>query len=134
MKSHLHLNYRVCLLGVFLFCWMAAQDGQKQITGAKSKSIPKATSLWRGDGTDGTPLEHTGTQSIQGRGGVPLWTNELKAATNSNYKVSGAVDNSGNVFVTGSSSGGDHYATVAYSPAGAALWTNLATTGWGKLQ
>ena len=60
--------------------------------------------------------------------GVPLWTNRYDGPANSDDAPTAvAVDGSGNVFVTGSSvgSGGDSdYATIAYSGAGVALWTN----------
>jgi hypothetical protein len=55
-------------------------------------------------------------------GGIPLWTNLYKGATNSDdlaYAI--AVDNSGNVFVTGTSSGTNgynnyyDYVTIKYS-------------------
>jgi len=60
--------------------------------------------------------------------GVPLWTNRYNGPGNSSDQaIASAVGASGNVFVTGSStgSGGDSdYATIAYSGAGVALWTN----------
>jgi hypothetical protein len=59
-------------------------------------------------------------------GGVPLWTNRYNGPANSDDGPQAiAVDSSGNVFVTGASSGGSSrdYATVAYSNAGALLWT-----------
>jgi 3-isopropylmalate dehydratase small subunit len=60
--------------------------------------------------------------------GVPLWTNRYNGAANTNDQANAvAVDNSGNVFVTGYSFGsGSHYdyATIAYSAAGVPLWTN----------
>jgi hypothetical protein len=59
--------------------------------------------------------------------GVALWTNRYNDP-NGNYNIANAmaVDRSGNVFVTGNSSGGglDDYATIAYSGGGVALWTN----------
>jgi hypothetical protein len=61
--------------------------------------------------------------------GVPLWTNRFKGPEDF-FTVQGnaiAVDIAGNVFVTGSStndSGNYDFVTVAYSGAGAALWTN----------
>jgi len=60
--------------------------------------------------------------------GVPLWTNRYTGLTNSGGVQFGlAVDGNGKVFVTGYSplmSGPPQYATVAYSAAGAPLWTN----------
>jgi uncharacterized delta-60 repeat protein len=60
--------------------------------------------------------------------GEPLWTNrytEFVGAGDSAFAV--AVDNSGNVIVTGYSIGGglsEDYATIKYSSAGVPLWTN----------
>jgi hypothetical protein len=60
--------------------------------------------------------------------GVPLWTNRYTGSANWRDEAKAvAVDGSGNVFVTGSSvgNGGEYdYATIAYSGAGVALWTN----------
>jgi len=61
--------------------------------------------------------------------GVPLWTNRYNGPGNiDDYAYAVAVDGSGNVFVTGYSYGGTNtysdYATIAYSSAGVALWTN----------
>jgi hypothetical protein len=65
--------------------------------------------------------------------GVPLWTNLYNGGAWETAIAIG-VDNAGNVFVTGSSyilggAGGGpgwvpHFATIAYSPAGVAVWTN----------
>src|ERR1041385_531783 len=59
--------------------------------------------------------------------GVPLWTNRYNGTENGDdYAQAIAVDGNGNVFVSGQSfgSGSYGYATVAYSGAGAPLWTN----------
>jgi uncharacterized delta-60 repeat protein len=60
--------------------------------------------------------------------GVPLWTNRYIGPANGyNQANAVAVDASGNVFVTGYSYHGganDEFATIAYSGAGAPLWTN----------
>ena len=54
--------------------------------------------------------------------GVPLWTNRYGTAS-SDIPSALALDNNGNVFVTGESQA--NCVTVAYSNAGAPLWTNI---------
>lgn len=62
--------------------------------------------------------------------GLPLWTNRYNGPGNTNDQaVALVVDSIGRVFVTGNSYSapgfdGNDYATVAYSNAGAPLWTN----------
>jgi hypothetical protein len=60
--------------------------------------------------------------------GMPLWTNWYNGSGNGDNLANAiAVDSSGNVYVTGFSygtNGSYDYATVAYSSAGAPLWTN----------
>jgi hypothetical protein len=60
--------------------------------------------------------------------GVPLWTNRFNGAGNSSDSACAlAVDGSGNVYVTGYSTGsgsGCDYATIKYSGAGVPVWTN----------
>ncbi len=60
--------------------------------------------------------------------GVPVWTNSYSGPGNYFDEARAvAVDGSGNVFVTGYSYdivSGNNYATIAYSGAGVALWTN----------
>src|SRR5262245_3459462 len=65
--------------------------------------------------------------------GVALWTNRYNGPANGDDQVAAlAMDGSGNVYVTGSSyNGGSYYensrdyATIAYSSAGVALWTDV---------
>ena len=59
--------------------------------------------------------------------GVPLWTNLYDGLGGLDLAYAVAVDSSGNVFVTGSSSPSGSYSdfvTIAYSGAGVPLWTN----------
>jgi hypothetical protein len=60
--------------------------------------------------------------------GAPRWTNQFNGPTNGEDYFSWiATDNRGNVYVTGASTGtgtAHDYATIAYSGAGLALWTN----------
>jgi uncharacterized delta-60 repeat protein len=60
--------------------------------------------------------------------GVPVWTNRYNGPSNNEDEAHAiAVDVSGNVYVTGHSRGDDSdydYATIKYSNAGVALWTN----------
>ena len=53
---------------------------------------------------------------------MPLWTNRYEGPDGFDHPYAVAVDNGGNVFVTGGSGGS--YLTIAYSGAGAPLWTN----------
>ncbi len=64
--------------------------------------------------------------------GVPLWTNRYNGPRNySDNPAAIAVSPGGTVFVTGTSDTGtfngtyENYATIAYSGAGAPLWTNI---------
>jgi uncharacterized delta-60 repeat protein len=65
--------------------------------------------------------------------GVPLWTNLFNGAANGTDKAyTLAVDGSGNVYVTGGTyhgGGYSDYATIKYSSAGTAVWTNLFDGG-----
>jgi hypothetical protein len=72
--------------------------------------------------------------------GLPLWTNCFNRPGGSDDRaIAMAVDNSGNVFVTGKSDRAFNstffsdfdYATVAYSSVGMSLWTNLYDNGYG---
>ncbi len=77
----------------------------------------------RGSGTgfDYATIKYSGA-------GVPLWTNRYDGPANATDVPHGlAVDSQGNVFATGYSLDigvNKDYATVAYSSAGVALWTN----------
>jgi len=79
-----------------------------------------------GSSDDGYGTRDFATIKYSGAG-VPLWTNRYGAPNSNDLAYAMAVDSKGNIFVTGSSDGGpssDDYATVAYSAAGVALWTN----------
>jgi hypothetical protein len=78
-------------------------------------------SVGGGSGNDYVTIAYSGA-------GMALWTNRYNGPGNSDdYAYAMAVDGSGNLFVTGQSVGGDgsfDYATIAYSGAGVAWWTN----------
>jgi uncharacterized delta-60 repeat protein len=78
-------------------------------------------SLSGGSSYDYTTIKYSGE-------GVPLWTNLYNGpGNNSDLAYAIALDGSGNVFVTGYSYGTNSYsdyATIKYSNAGVALWTN----------
>jgi uncharacterized delta-60 repeat protein len=83
--------------------------------------VVTGNSQGRGSGDDYTTIRYSST-------GVPLWTNRYNGPGNLyDYANAVAVDTSSNVFVTGTSGGSGtdaDYATIKYSAAGVALWTN----------
>jgi uncharacterized delta-60 repeat protein len=85
--------------------------------------LVSGSSIGGGVGYDFATIKYSGA-------GVPLWTNRYNGAANGDdYANAIAVDGSGNVFVIGSAkvntNGNVDYATIKYSGAGVALWTNL---------
>ncbi|MBL9138673.1 MAG: SBBP repeat-containing protein [Verrucomicrobiales bacterium] len=77
-------------------------------------------SSWGGSSYDGVTIAYSGA-------GVPLWTNRFDRLCETDDDARAmVVDNRGNVFVTGSSSGAgvSHYTTLAYSREGVPLWAN----------
>jgi hypothetical protein len=92
-------------------------NGNVFVTGASHSGADYATP------SDYATIKYSGA-------GVPLWTNRYNGPKNVyDYAAAVAVDGSGSVIVTGLSDGdyygyGSVYATIKYSGAGMALWTN----------
>src|ERR1019366_4408051 len=88
--------------------------------------IVTGTAVGRGSGYDYATIKYSSA-------GMPLWTNIFNGAGNSSDIAAGlALDESGNVYVTGYSTliGGRYvYATIKYSNAGVPIWTNLFDLG-----
>jgi hypothetical protein len=74
---------------------------------------------WNGTSLDYATIKYSSA-------GVPLRTNSYHGPGNSDAASALALDGSGNLFVTGSSSNGTKptYATIKYSNAGVPVWTN----------
>lgn len=96
-------------------------SGNVYVTGASVQSASSSN--------DFTTIAYSGA-------GVPLWTNAFNGLGNYDDGANAvAVGSSGNVFVTGSSTGsgsGYDYTTIAYSGAGVPLWTNIYNGPFGS--
>jgi hypothetical protein len=99
------------------------------LSGHAAKAIAVDTSgnvFVTGDETSGGASDYV--TIAYSSAGTPLWTNRYNGPANGNDRAAAmAVDSNGNVFVTGyetGSTGDFDYATIAYSNAGAPLWTN----------
>src|SRR5688572_31576369 len=144
MKNHLRFTHRLCLLGTFLLSSMAAQpqsnleawvrrynsdEARSQDNARKVAVDPDGNIIVAGDtddritGADILVIKYSGA-------GVALWTNRYNGPANGDDRgTSVGVDQSGNVFVTGSSGDGPegtnvNYITFGLSPGGVPLWTN----------
>lgn len=73
---------------------------------------------WSGANFDYATIAYAGA-------GTPLWTNRYNGSVNSyDYAEEVAVDGAGNVYVAGTSSGGNgDFLVIKYSNAGATVWT-----------
>jgi hypothetical protein len=91
-------------------------QGPYKIAINSSGKVFVAGTMWNGSNNDYVSLAFSNT-------GVSLWTNRYSGPGNAYDSLVGlAADSSGNVFVTGSSSG--FYATIKYSNEGVPSWTN----------
>jgi hypothetical protein len=95
-------------------------DQAKAVAVDGSNNVIVTGYAWNGSSSDYATIKYSSA-------GVPLWTNRYNGPANrDDYAYALAVDGSGNVTVTGSSSSGTYpdYATIRYSSAGVPLWTN----------
>jgi hypothetical protein len=107
---------------------------------ARAMAVDKSGNVFvTGDFASGNAFGHTNSFATvaYSAGGVPFWTNVFIGPNFNDLPHAIAVDNSGNVFVTGESQRfgfGPNYATVAYSGAGVPLWTNhyYGAGSWGS--
>ncbi|MEO5804713.1 MAG: SBBP repeat-containing protein, partial [Verrucomicrobiota bacterium] len=98
-----------------------SDSGRAVAVDGSGNVVVTGRSLGSGSSTDYATIAYSGA-------GVALWTNRYNGpGNNSDLTEAVAVDGSGNVFVTGWSTGigsSFDYATIAYSGAGVSLWTN----------
>src|SRR5688572_28415644 len=138
MKTNRCFSCSLCLMGMLLCSWLAAQAqtaveawvrrynsttsqdyARKVVTDRDGNVIVAGESNDGVTGIDIVIIKYSGA-------GVPLWTNRHNGLGNADDRLSDlAADHDGNVFITGGAGGG--YATTAYSPAGVPLWTNYYT-------
>jgi hypothetical protein len=116
--------------GTGMTLWTSRYSGPSRLVTPKSHSIAADR--------NGNVFVESGAYAIvaYSTAGMPLWTNRYVGpiANDTSYAIT--VDGSGKVFVTGESypipdTLTSEYATVAYSAAGAAVWTNFYTINGG---
>jgi hypothetical protein len=105
----------------------------RYVSPATNSSFPGAVTIDRnGDvyvtgysGGNGTGIDYATVKYSSA--GAPVWTNRYNGPANGDDEATAiGVDNAGIIYVSGFSMGSNSYdfATIAYSPAGTALWTN----------
>jgi hypothetical protein len=108
--------------------WVQAYNGMTNLyAAAHTVAVDSSNNvIVAGESYDGS--YYLSTTIKYSSAGVPLWTNQhnFRGSGNS-YASAVAVDGSDNVLVTGQANTPAHaeYATVKYSSAGVALWTNF---------
>lgn len=106
--------------------WTNRYNGPHSIDEAKAVAVDingnvfvTGESLGSGSSSDFATIKYSGA-------GVPLWTNRYDGGSSDTANAI-ALDSSGNVLITGDSSGSGSlldYATIKYSNGGVPLWTN----------
>jgi len=110
--------------------WTSRYDGAQMSDEAGAMAVDTSGNVFvtgRSFADVSNPFKSDYATVAYSNSGEPLWTNQYDRSGGYEWPRAIAVDSSGNVFVTGDSTGANdfYWATVAYSSAGFKLWTRL---------